>query len=158
MFLPNRALLCCLLFCEVKQRLSKRSNQTAFVAMRRFIATNAQYSTRLDTVERKQLDHKRDADEKFQKNIQRHRKQRGHTQTGDFLQWPDFDAYRFVSDLFRTRQEINNHHRQLYRRYRPRASRQTAWKRLGYYSDKIDLKTPGAGCKKVQWTIPCHWN
>jgi len=39
----------------------------AFFAMRRFIATNAQIFHRLDTVERKQLEHKLDADEKFPK-------------------------------------------------------------------------------------------
>ena len=39
----------------------------AFVAMRGFIASNAQLFNRLDTIEQKQLEHKLEADEKFQK-------------------------------------------------------------------------------------------
>ncbi len=39
----------------------------AFVAMRGFIASNAQLFHRLDTIEQKQLEHKLEADEKFQK-------------------------------------------------------------------------------------------
>lgn len=43
----------------------------AFVAMRRFIASNARIFYRLDTVERKQLEHKLEADEKFKNSHDR---------------------------------------------------------------------------------------
>jgi hypothetical protein len=38
----------------------------AFVAMRRFIAANAQVFHRLDTIERKQIEFKADSDRKFE--------------------------------------------------------------------------------------------
>jgi phage regulator Rha-like protein len=74
----------------------------AFVAMRRFIASNAQIFHRLDTVERKQLEHKLDADEKFQKIFNAIESKEIHPKQGIFFNGQIFDAYRFVSDLFRT--------------------------------------------------------
>ena len=74
----------------------------AFVAMRRFIATNAQIFHRLDTVERKQIEHKLDADEKFQKIFNAIEVKEIRPKQGIFFNGQIFDAYRFVSDLFRT--------------------------------------------------------
>jgi len=75
---------------------------TAFVAMRRFIATNAQLFHRLDTVERKLLDHTLDADEKFRKIFNAIESKEIVPKQGIFFNGQIFDAYRFVSDLFRT--------------------------------------------------------
>jgi phage regulator Rha-like protein len=77
----------------------------AFVAMRRFIASNAQIFHRLDTVERKQLEHKLDADEKFQTIFNAIESKDVHPKQGIFFNGQIFDAYRFVSDLFRTAKE-----------------------------------------------------
>ena len=74
----------------------------AFFAMRRFIATNAQIFHRLDTVERKQLEHKLDADEKFPKIFNAIEAKEAIPKRGIFFNGQIFDAYRFVSDLFRT--------------------------------------------------------
>lgn len=74
----------------------------AFVAMRRFITTNAQIFHRLDTVEQKQLEHKLDADEKFQKIFNAIESKEIIPKQGIFFNGQIFDAYRFVSDLFRT--------------------------------------------------------
>ena len=74
----------------------------AFVAMRRFIATNAQLFHRLDTVERKQLEHKLEADEKFKKIFNAIEAHEIKPRQGIFFDGQIFDAYRFVSGLFRT--------------------------------------------------------
>lgn len=74
----------------------------AFVAMRRFIASNAQIFQRLDTVERKQLEHKIDADEKFQKIFNAIEAKEIRPKQGIFFNGQIFEAYRFVSDLFRS--------------------------------------------------------
>lgn len=74
----------------------------AFVAMRRFIATNAQIFHRLDTVERKQLEHKLDTDEKFKKIFNAIESKDIHPKQGIFFDGQIFDAYKFVSDLFRS--------------------------------------------------------
>jgi phage regulator Rha-like protein len=70
----------------------------AFVAMRKFIATNAQIFQRLDKVERKQLD----ADENFKKIFNAIEAKEILPKQGIFFNGQIFDAYRFVSDLFRT--------------------------------------------------------
>jgi len=70
----------------------------AFVAMRRFIATNAQIFQRLDIVERKQLE----ADDNFQKIFNAIEAKEIIPKQGIFFNGQIFDAYRFVSDLFRT--------------------------------------------------------
>jgi hypothetical protein len=70
----------------------------AFVAMRRFIATNANIFNRLDTVERKQLE----ADEKFKKIFNAIEAKEIIPKQGIFFNGQIFDAYKFVSDLFRT--------------------------------------------------------
>ena len=74
----------------------------AFVAMRRFITANAQIFHRLDTVERKQLEHKLEADEKFKKIFSAIEAKEIKPRQGIFFNGQIFDAYRFVSDLFRT--------------------------------------------------------
>ena len=74
----------------------------AFVAMRRFITTNAQIFHRLDTVERKQLEHKFEVDEKFKKIFSAIEAKEIKPRQGIFFNGQIFDAYRFVSDLFRT--------------------------------------------------------
>jgi hypothetical protein len=74
----------------------------AFVAMRRFIATNARIFQRLDTVERKQLEHKLDTDEKFKKIFNAIESKEILPKQGIFFDGQIFDAYKFVSDLFRS--------------------------------------------------------
>ena len=74
----------------------------AFIAMRRFITANAQIFHRLDTVERKQLEHKIEADEKFKKIFSAIEAKEIKPRQGIFFNGQIFDAYRFVSDLFRT--------------------------------------------------------
>jgi hypothetical protein len=70
----------------------------AFVAMRRFIATNARIFQRLDIVERKQLE----TDEKFKKIFNAIEAKEIIPKQGIFFNGQIFDAYKFVSDLFRT--------------------------------------------------------
>jgi hypothetical protein len=70
----------------------------AFVAMRRFIATNARIFQRLDTVELKQLE----ADEKFKKIFNAIEAKEVIPKQGIFFDGQIFDAYKFVSDLFRS--------------------------------------------------------
>jgi hypothetical protein len=74
----------------------------AFVAMRRFIASNARIFHRLDAVERKQLEHKLETDEKFRKIFNAIEEKGIKPRQGIFFDGQIFDAYRFVSDLFRT--------------------------------------------------------
>jgi hypothetical protein len=73
----------------------------AFVAMRRFIATNAQIFQRLDSVERKQLE----ADDNFKKIFNAIEAKEIIPKQGIFFNGQIFDAYKFVSDLFRTAKE-----------------------------------------------------
>jgi hypothetical protein len=70
----------------------------AFVTMRRFIATNARIFQRLDTVERKQ----HEADENFKKIFNAIEAKEIIPKQGIFFNSQIFDAYKFVSDLFRT--------------------------------------------------------
>ncbi len=74
----------------------------AFVTMRRFIAANAQIFQRLDTVERKQIEYKADADKNFEKIFNAIESKEIKPRQGIFFNGQIFDAYRFVSDLFRT--------------------------------------------------------
>ncbi|MBN1578281.1 MAG: ORF6N domain-containing protein [Chitinispirillaceae bacterium] len=73
----------------------------AFVAMRKFIVSNAQIFQRLDTVERKQLEHKLETDEKFKKVFNAIEAKGIKPKQGIFFNGQIFDAYRFVSDIFR---------------------------------------------------------
>ncbi len=70
----------------------------AFVAMRRFLASNVEVFQRLETVERKQIEHDQKIDQIFNAIEERDiiPKQ------GIFYDGQVFDAYQFVSDLIRT--------------------------------------------------------
>ena len=70
----------------------------AFVAMRRFIATNAQIFQRLDTLEIKQID----TDKKIDKVLNAIEGKEIQPKQGIFFDGQIFDAYQFVSDLIRT--------------------------------------------------------
>lgn len=74
----------------------------AFVTMRRFIAANAQIFQRLDTVEKKQIEYKADADRNFEKIFNAIESKDIRPKQGIFFNGQIFDAYRFVSDFFRT--------------------------------------------------------
>jgi len=74
----------------------------AFVAMRRFIATNAQVFQRLDVVERKLIEYKTETEHKFEQIFNAIEEQSIKPKQGIFYDGQIFDAYRFVSDLFRT--------------------------------------------------------
>jgi phosphatidylserine/phosphatidylglycerophosphate/cardiolipin synthase-like enzyme len=73
----------------------------AFVAMRRFIASNAEVFQRLDMVERKQITHKADADQKFEQLFNAIEERSIKPKQGIFFDGQIFDAHRFVSDLIR---------------------------------------------------------
>ena len=70
----------------------------AFVAMRRFIASNAQVFQRLDTVEKKQIEY----DKKFDKIFNAIESKDLKPEKGIFFNGQVFDAYSFVSNLIRT--------------------------------------------------------
>lgn len=70
----------------------------AFVAMRRFLASNAQVFQRLDLVEKKQIEH----DQKFEEVFDAIQSKDIKPEKGIFFDGQIFDAYKFVSDLIRT--------------------------------------------------------
>ena len=70
----------------------------AFVAMRRFILSNAQVFQRLDTLELKQLE----TDKKMEKVLNAIESKEIQPKQGIFFDGQIFDAYKFVSDLFRS--------------------------------------------------------
>jgi hypothetical protein len=74
---------------------------SAFVAMRRFIASNAQVFQRLDTLEVKQLE----TDKKIERVLNAIESKEIQPKQGIFFDGPIFDAYQFVSDLFRSAEE-----------------------------------------------------
>ena len=74
----------------------------AFVAMRRFIASNAEVFQRLDAVERKQIEHKTETDQKFEQIFNAIEEQSVKAKQGIFFDGQIFDAHQFVSDLIRT--------------------------------------------------------
>ena len=73
----------------------------AFVAMRKFITTNAQIFHRLDAVEQKQLKHKAETDEKFDRIFNAIESKEITPKQGVFFDGQIFDAYKFGSDLIR---------------------------------------------------------
>ena len=73
----------------------------AFVAMRRFIASNAKVFQRLDMVERKQIEYKAETDQKFEQIFNAIEKRSIKPKQGIFFDGQIFDAYKFVSDLIR---------------------------------------------------------
>lgn len=70
----------------------------AFVAMRRFLASNAQIFQRLDRVEIKQIEH----DQKFEEIFDAIQSKDIKPDKGIFFDGQIFDAYAFVSDLIRS--------------------------------------------------------
>jgi len=72
----------------------------AFVAMRRFIAANAQIFQRLDTLETKQLE----TDKKIDHVLNAIESKDIQLKQGIFFDGQIFDAYKFVADLIRTAQ------------------------------------------------------
>jgi len=70
----------------------------AFVVMRRFMASNAQIFQRLDTLEVKQTE----TDKKIDRVLNAIESKDVHPRQGIFYDGQIFDAYRFVSDLFRS--------------------------------------------------------
>jgi hypothetical protein len=70
----------------------------AFVAMRKFIASNANIFQRLDIVERKQLEH----DKKFEELFDAIQSKDIKPDNGIFFDEQIFDAYKFVSDIVRS--------------------------------------------------------
>ncbi len=73
----------------------------AFVAMRRFIGSNAQLFQRLDTLELKQLE----TDKKMETVLNAIESKEIQPKQGIFFDGQIFDAYNFVSDLFRSARE-----------------------------------------------------
>ena len=74
----------------------------AFVSMRRFVATNAQIFQRLNALERRQIEHKEETDQKFEQIFNAIEERSIKPRQGIFFDGQVFDAYQFVSDLFRT--------------------------------------------------------
>ncbi len=74
----------------------------AFVAMRRFLAANAEVFQRLGAVERKQIEHKAEADHKFEQIFNAIEEKSIKPKQGIFFDGQIFDAYQFVSGLIRT--------------------------------------------------------
>jgi len=74
----------------------------AFIAMRKFISTNANLFSRLDSVERKQVEHKVEMDNKFEKIFDLIESKDIKPEKGIFFDGQIFDAYKFVSDLIRS--------------------------------------------------------
>ena len=74
----------------------------AFVAMRKFISTNAQIFQRLDGLERKQIECKVETDEKFKKVFDAIEERDIQPRQGIFFDGQIFDAHQFVSNLIRT--------------------------------------------------------
>ena len=74
----------------------------AFIAMRKFISTNAKLFLRLDYVERKQVEHKFEMDNKFEEIFNLIESKDINPSKGIFFDGQIFDAYKFVSDLIRS--------------------------------------------------------
>ncbi|MFA5804227.1 MAG: ORF6N domain-containing protein [Melioribacteraceae bacterium] len=73
----------------------------AFVAMRRFIINNAQIFQRINTVEKRQLKHEMETDEKFEKLLNGLQNKDLVPKQGIFYDGQIFDAYKFVAGLIR---------------------------------------------------------
>lgn len=74
----------------------------AFVKMRRFISSNAAIFTRIDSVEKNLLEYKTESDSKFNKIFEAIEEREIKPKQGIFFEGQIFDAYKFVSDLFRS--------------------------------------------------------
>ncbi len=74
---------------------------SAFVAMRKFIINNAQLFQRIDTVEKRQLKHEIETNEKFDKVFDALQSKELEPKQGIFFDGQIFDAHKFVSGLVR---------------------------------------------------------
>jgi len=74
----------------------------AFISMRRFIATNSQLFKRIDTLEIKQIE----TDKKINTVLDAIESKQVQPKQGIFYDGQIFDAYKFISDLIRSAQEI----------------------------------------------------
>ena len=72
-----------------------------FVAMRRFIINNARLFQRIDTVEKRQLKHETETNEKFEKVFNAMQSKEFEPKQGIFFDGQIFDAHKFVSGLIR---------------------------------------------------------
>jgi hypothetical protein len=77
----------------------------AFVTMRRFLASNVQLFQRIDTVEKRQIEHKFETDEKFTKIFDAIESKGIKPEKKIFFNGQMFDAYIFVADLIRSAQK-----------------------------------------------------
>src|SRR3990167_2336197 len=71
---------------------------SAFVAMRKFISSNAQIFQRMDIFEQKQIEH----DKKFEQVFDAIQSKDIKPEKGIFFDGQIFDSYKFVSDIIRT--------------------------------------------------------
>jgi hypothetical protein len=79
----------------------------AFVAMRRFLLANAQLFQRLDTVEKRQIEHKAETDQKIEHIFNALEDKNFKPKQGIFFDGQVFDSYTFACDLIRSaRQRI----------------------------------------------------
>jgi hypothetical protein len=74
----------------------------AFVAMRKFVLSNAQLFQRLDKVEKKQFEHETKTDKNFEKIFKTLEHKQITPRQGIFFEGQIFDAYQFISDLIRS--------------------------------------------------------
>ena len=74
----------------------------AFVAMRRFLLANAQIFQRLDTIEKRQIEHKAETDQKFEQIFNSMEDKSLSPKQGIFYDGQVFDAYTFIADLIRS--------------------------------------------------------
>jgi len=91
------AMLAGVLKSETAVKISIQIIET-FVEMRKFIQSNAQVFQRLDRVELKQIE----TDQKFEKVFDALESKDRIPEQGIFFEGQVFDAYKFVSDLFRS--------------------------------------------------------
>ncbi|MEW6703060.1 MAG: ORF6N domain-containing protein [Bacteroidota bacterium] len=73
----------------------------AFVAMRKFIIHNAQLFHKIDTVEKRQLKHEMETEEKFEQVFNELQSGKLEPKQGIFFDGQIFDAHKFVSGLIR---------------------------------------------------------
>ncbi len=74
----------------------------AFVKMRRFLSSNAAIFNRIDSVEKNLLEYKTESDSKFNKIFEAIEEKNIKPKQGIFFEGQIFDAYKFVSDIFRS--------------------------------------------------------
>ncbi len=94
------AMLSAVLKSETAVQISIQIINT-FVAMRKFIASNGSIFQRIDTLERKQLEHRLETDEKFNIIFNALEEKDHKPKQGIFFDGQVFDAYKFVSDIIR---------------------------------------------------------